>query len=315
MPAISTLNVWPSDELEEAAKENLGEDKARLKEDIKALKSWISKSPHLHSIRQDDEYLTMFLRGCKFSLERTKEKLDFHHTVRGQLPSWFDNWDPRRPELQAILKAGMYLPLQGYDQHGRRVVLMRAANSDPSTMKKEDEFKLSTMVMELALNGDAQASICGVVLLQDMGGMTAAHALSMNPAMAKKAMTVWQDAYPTRPKALHFINMPPVIESVYKMFESFQKEKMRKRNHVHAKGDLSKMQEDLGLDILPKEYGGTNGTVEELTKYWIEEVDRNREWLIEQNKFKTDETKRPGKPKLHSDIFGIEGSFRKLEID
>eukprot|EP00092_Neocalanus_flemingeri_P023117 GFUD01025065.1.p1 GENE.GFUD01025065.1~~GFUD01025065.1.p1 ORF type:complete len:185 (-),score=61.12 GFUD01025065.1:187-702(-) len=171
------------------------------------------------------------------------------------------------------------------------------------------------MVMEFAMDGDIQADICGIVLIQDMAGMTASHALSLNPAVAKKAMTVWQDAYPARPKALHFINMPPVIESVFKMVEGFQKEKMKKRNHVHPKGDMSKMQEDLGLDILPKEYGGTNGTVEELTNYWLGEIEKNRDWLIEQTKFKTDEAKRPGKPKLHSDIFGIEGSFRKLEID
>jgi len=315
MPAINTINVWTEEALAKAAKEDLGEDKNRLKDDIKALKSWISKSPHLHSIRQDDAYLTMFLRGCKFSLERTKEKLDFHHTVRGNLPSWFDNWDPTKPEIQAILKAGMYLPLNGYDRHGRRIILMRAALSDPNTMKKEDEFKTSTMVMEYAMNGDIQANICGIVLIQDMGGMTAAHALSMNPAVAKKAMTVWQDAYPARPKALHFINMPPVIESVFKMMEGFQKEKMKKRNHVHPKGDLSKMQEDVGLEILPKEYGGTNGTIEELTKFWLDEIEKNKDWLMEQTKFKTDEAKRPGKPKLHSDIFGIEGSFRKLEID
>ena len=42
----------------------------------------------------------MFLRGCKFSLERTKEKLDFHHAVRGGLPSWFADWDPRLPAVQ-----------------------------------------------------------------------------------------------------------------------------------------------------------------------------------------------------------------------
>jgi hypothetical protein len=314
MPAISSLNAWTQEELEKAAKENLGEDKARVKDDIKALQTWIKKSPHLHSIRKDDAYLTMFLRGCKFSLERTKEKLDFHHTVRGNLPTWFDNWDPRQPQLQAILKTGMYLPLRGYDRHGRAVVLMRGGESDPN-MKAEDEFKVSTMVMEQAFDGDDQTTICGIVLIQDMAGMTASHALKMNPVVAKKAMTVWQDAYPARPKALHFINMPPVIESVYKMFEGFQKEKMRQRNHVHPKGDLSMMQEDVGLEILPKEYGGTNGTIAELTDYWMKKMEEKRDWLIEQPKFKTDEAKRPGKPKLHSDIFGIEGSFRKLEID
>ena len=46
-----------------------------------------------------------------------------------------------------------------------------------------------------------------------------------------------QDAYPRRPKALHFINMPSVMESVFKMAQGFQKEKMRARNHVHPVGD------------------------------------------------------------------------------
>ena len=75
------------------------------------------------------------------------------------------------------------------------------------------------------------------------------------------------------------------------------------------------MQEDLGLEVLPKEYGGTNTSLDELREYWIDEIDKKRDWLLEQPKFKTDEKKRPGKPKSHSDIFGIEGSFRKLEID
>ena len=100
-----------------------------------------------------------------------------------------------------------------------------------------------------------------------------------------------------------------------KMVEGFQKEKMKKRNHIHKGNDYSAMQEELGLDVLPLEYGGSNSSLEELTQFWAGEMEVRRDWLMEQPRYKTDEARRPGKPKSHSDIFGIEGSFRKLEID
>jgi len=313
--ANESNNKWSDEDLMEAAKKDLGEDPVRVAQDLEIIKTWIKKSPHLHSIKQDDEFLKMFLRGCKFSLEKTKEKLDFFFTVRSNLPTWFDNLDPRLPEIKNIIKAGIYIPLPGYDKHGRKVFVMRGGLSDPNTMKKEDEFKTSFMLLEAALDGDKQAVIRGIVFLQDFEGMTLSHALSMTPAIMKKALTVMQDAYPRRPKALHFINMPSVMESVFKMAQGFQKEKMRARNHVHPVGDYSKMQEELGLEVLPTEYGGTNVSLSELRDYWIDQMDGSRDWLMEQSKYKTDESKRPGKPKSHADLFGIEGSFRKLEID
>ena len=82
-------------------------------EDLQALRSWLGKCPHLKGARQgvrlniskrfwfhlsiefvsveiskfigdvsDDAKLLQFLRGCKFSLERTKEKLDLYNSCR-----------------------------------------------------------------------------------------------------------------------------------------------------------------------------------------------------------------------------------------
>jgi len=44
-------------------------------------------------------------------------------------------------------------------------------------------------------------------------------------------------------------------------------------------------------------------------------MESSRDWLLEQDRFKSDETKRPGKAISAEDIFGIEGSFRQLSFD
>lgn len=304
------------EDLENKAIQDLGESPKRLEEDIETLRTWIAKSPHLHNnVRSDDAFLTMFLRGCKFSLERTKEKIDMHFTIRGSLPAWFDNWNPFDQNVQDILKTGTYLPLRGYDKHGRFVILQRIGASDPAKNKIEDSFRTSMMVMELAGRGDVQAQVCGVVVILDFADTTVQHALTMTPATAKTMITVFQEGYPARPKVQHFLNLPPLMMSAFNLVNSFQKEKMKQRTVVHPKEDYTNLHESVGKEVLPQEYGGTNGTIAQLTDYWKQEMETNKAWLMDQTKYKTDERKRPGKPKGHADVFGIEGSFRKLEID
>nr|CAD7409221.1 unnamed protein product [Timema poppensis] len=50
-----------------------------------------------------DGRLMTFLRGCKFSLEKTKRKLDMYFTMRAAIPEFFSNRDVNRKELQDIL--------------------------------------------------------------------------------------------------------------------------------------------------------------------------------------------------------------------
>merc|ERR1712013_330536 len=157
----SNMNKLSEEELEKAANKELGEDKQRLKSDIEALKEWISKTPHLKGIRQDDAQLLKFLRGCKFSLERTKEKLDLYNTCRANVPNWFSCWDVESSLFQKFLGWGDYLPLPGYDKHGRQVILMRPGKLDPTQPNiLEESFITSLAFFELVCENNPGAARC-----------------------------------------------------------------------------------------------------------------------------------------------------------
>lgn len=51
----------------------------------------------------DDGRLKTFLRGCKFSPEKVKKKLDMYYTMRNAVPEFFNDRDINRPELAQIL--------------------------------------------------------------------------------------------------------------------------------------------------------------------------------------------------------------------
>ncbi|EDX16125.1 GD18363 [Drosophila simulans] len=84
MPAIRPL----SPELQKTAVEKLNEVPNKLDDDIAALRDWIKQQPHLKA-RTDDQFLVNFLRGCKFSLERTKSKIDRFYTLRTKYPEFY----------------------------------------------------------------------------------------------------------------------------------------------------------------------------------------------------------------------------------
>nr|XP_022911953.1 retinol-binding protein pinta-like [Onthophagus taurus] len=308
------MSVRPlSRELQAKAIADLNEDPKRIDDDIQALREWLEKQPHL-TPKMEKQFLLSFLRGCKFSLEKAKRKLENLYTMKTMLKELFAVRDPFSPEIQELLKLGIFLPLiKTESADSPRVIIVRHA--DPVIHKGKDVCKVHGMMSDILINEDDQSLIAGAVFLQDMSGFSAADMIHADLPLTKKVMTFFEGAYPQRPQVMHFINLPSIFESAFSMIKPFMKEEMLKRFVIHKTTNMDEIFKHIPKSILPNEYGGDGGPIQDLIDYWKIKVDSYAEWFKEDAKYKSDESKRIGKPKTESDLFGIEGSFRKLDVD
>ncbi|XP_046384866.1 uncharacterized protein LOC124155192 [Ischnura elegans] len=309
MPNIRPL----PEELQEVAKTQLNEDPKRLENDLAHIKDWLAKQPHLSS-KMDDQFLVAFLRGCKYSLERTKEKLDFYYTIRSTVGDFFNNRDPMRPELQKVLDLGGMIPLPEPDDLGRRVFLIRVGMHDPNVTKVEDMSKVNFMILDYMLMTDDRFSTIGSVCVLDMSRASLAHAAQMSPRLVKQLMKCSQDAYPSRPKALDFVHTPPAFDAIFNLFKAFSRDKLKERIYAHG-DDMKSLFKNIPQRILPQEYGGEAGAIDDLIRKTKKDIESFRDWYLEEAKYKSNESRRPGRPKTYEDLFGVEGSFRQLSVD
>lgn len=72
---------------------------------------------------------------------------------------------------------------------------------------------------------------------------------------------------------------------------------------------------DISAEYLPREYGGDLPSVKELSEEYDKTWDANRAFFKANANYGTDEQLRPGKPLDIDGLFGLGGSFRKLNVD
>lgn len=77
---------------------------------------------------------------------------------------------------------------------------------------------------------------------------------------------------------------------------------------------MDSLYEQIPKEYLPVEYGGNNGSYDDLVKDLENKFYSYRDYFLEEEKFVSNENKRVGGP-ADGNLFGSEGSFRKLNVD
>lgn len=309
------VNIRPlSPALQKKAIEELNEDPERIPKDLETFREWIKKSSHLKA-RDDDQFLISFLRGCKYSLERAKQKFDLYHTLKTHIPELTRNRDPASDKVLAAIRQGVGVMLPNKEsEDGPRYILVRPGVQDTSKSTIEEIIKIAIMMNDLMMIEDDNFVVAGQVTILDFTGVSMSHFLQFNPTFIKKMTMLQQDAAPIRQKASHFVHMPAIALTVFNLFQSFANEKNKQRIYVHG-ADMDALYKVVPRKLLPEEYGGEAGAIADIVKASEERLLAHREFFIEDEKYGVEEKKRVGKPKNADSLFGLDGSFRQLAID
>lgn len=311
--------VQPNPDMQIHIRSELNEDVSTRDDDLQHIKEWLGRQPHLPKFDDDGRIMT-FLRGCKFSREKCKRKLDMYFTMRTAAPEFFSNRDPTSHEIKEVMKLAYLPPLPGLTPNGRRVCVFRAAvdSADGIELPQvHNGMKVVMMIGDIRLKEES-TGVAGDVYVLDASIATptnfAQHFSKFTPALVKKFFVCVQEGYPVKVKEVHVVNASPLVDTIINFVKPFIKEKIRNRIHVHSDGYES-LYKYIPKEMLPSEYGGGAGPIAKINEEWQKKMESYKEWFAEQENVKADESKRPGKPKTHDDLFGMEGSFRQLTID
>ncbi|KAK4879830.1 hypothetical protein RN001_007976 [Aquatica leii] len=304
---------WPSPYYKILMEKPTFEVACNIKDDLTHLREWIFQQPHLIT-RTDDEWIYIFLSGCKFNLEKTKTKIEKYYTLKTALPEFFGDRDPLHPNIQTVLNLGLILPLPKPSNSRARYFYYHCKFFDPKKIYSTDVIKMFLMVFDVIFMKHIETSGEKLYFLCDLDGLSLSHLTQATPSLCKRIITFIRNGFPGRPHGFYYLNTPSIFNYVLNIIKPLLGKKLSSRIKVYKSND-DRLFNDVPDVVLPKELGGKGKSVRELRTEWKQIVESYRDWFIKDRKYGCEESKRIGAFITDSELFGMDGSFKKLTID
>ncbi|KAK5638182.1 hypothetical protein RI129_012477 [Pyrocoelia pectoralis] len=286
-----------------------GKDQKLRKEDVMILKQWTEMQCHLPHV--SELHLMFFLHSCYYNIEMAKSAIESFFTIRTHCPEFFKNRNPKSTELVKQMNVGCCVDLPKKTPEGNQILLYKFLDRDVGKFDANEQMKLFDMgiVHCLMQNGTSE----GVVVVCDFKGASFAHLLKINVSIVSKVFPYLQQALFIRLKAIHYLNVGLLVDGLMSLVKPFLKSELIDSVHVH--NSIETLIQHIPIECLPSDYGGSQPSFKELHEDHCQRLFDFADYFIDEDTYIVDETKRIGKPSNPSEIFGLDGTFKQIEID
>ncbi|XP_039444102.1 alpha-tocopherol transfer protein-like isoform X1 [Culex pipiens pallens] len=270
----------------------------QYRSDVQVLIEWLQTQPHLPEISEYE--LILFLHSNYYEMEATKKTIEAYYTFRTTCKDMFVDKDVCSAPVQQAMDITAITTLPKLTQENYRVIFAKIIDTDASKFVLPTIFKFGFTCVDIDIweNGCSE----GYVLIIDTKTLHIGHLPKIGLFTVKNFVYYIQEALPLRLKAVHFINMVPMIERILAMARPFLKKELLEMIHFHT--NVEGLFPFIPQRNLPVEYGGDSESLSVAKKKMDDKVMELRDFILSKELTqRIDESKRI-KTKSLFNLFG-----------
>lgn len=280
----------PPDDVKEFARQHIGESPGTRSSVLQEFRDMIYERGEIVPHRMDDSFLIRFLRARRFLVEKAHKLMVNYYGFKENNPEIHKSLNPLN--MRHIGDDNVLSVLPYREQTGRRIMIYKIGNWNPSSYSVEELFKATVVILELAVM-EQRAQILGGICIFDLGGISMQHAWQITPAIAKRTVELMVTSFPIRTHAIHIINESWMFDMIFAFFKPFLDDRMKEKIHFHGQ-DLESLHSQIDPKFLPKAYGGMRP--EYSYTDWVDRLVNNKDIVAEMTQqgfvFDVDEVKK-----------------------
>lgn len=167
------------------------------------------------------------------------------------------------------------MPKNTVENH--KVSVFRLVDPDPEKYVYLDVCRTVVSMLDARfVTVDDNELIDGEIGVVDMSGFSFKHIFksASNLSLVKNYMKYVQEAAPFKIVQNHFINCPGIMDKFMSLLKPFMKKEVLETIKFHS--SLESLYDTVSRDLLPNEFGGTAGSIDDIHREWIKNLESKR---------------------------------------
>lgn len=225
----------------------------------------------------DKRLLLRFLKTYDFDLEKAKNLLIVNLEMRKKHSAIFKKRDVRCEEFQNNFNFLMICPMPQNSRENHKITVYRLIDTECKSYDPFRIFRSFVTTMDVRfINADKNELIDREIGIIDMSGFALGHLIKSIscPIILKNFMKYIQDAAPFTMVQNHFINCSSASLKLVTFMKKFMKKEIVDTLKFHT--NIESLYEFVPRELLPNEFGGTAGNLEEIYSDWLQVVENKR---------------------------------------